>query len=210
MGLPVITIAREYGSGGRIIGEQLAESLHIPFYDKELISLAAQKSGLSEDFIRRTEQMKSTSFLYNLYMNTQALPMSDQIFLIQSEIIRELAGKGPCVIVGRCGDYILRNVAHCMKVFIHAPLEQRVRRAAEEYGDTAPRLEDYVRKQDKKRAAYYNYFCQNKWDDFRQYHMTVNSNLGISETVELLKSSALSMAQRLGTDGDKEKNALRK
>jgi len=158
MGIPVITIAREYGSGGRLIGEELAKSLGIPFYDKELILLAAKKSGFSEEYIRRTEQIKSASFLYSLYMTSQVLPMSDQIFLVQSKIIQELAEEGPCVIVGRCADYVLRNNPNCMNIFIHAPLEERMRRASEEYGETAANMEDFVRKQDKKRSSYYNYF----------------------------------------------------
>ena len=107
MSIPVITISREYGSGGRAIGERLAKELGIPFYDKELIFMAAKESGLSEEYIKKTEQMKSTSFLYGLYMGAQQLPMNDQIFLVQSKIIRQVASEGPCVIVGRCADYVL-------------------------------------------------------------------------------------------------------
>ena len=109
MSIPVITISREYGSGGRAIGEKLAKELGIPFYNKELILMAAKESGLSEEYIKKAEQQKSTSFLYGLYMGAQQLPMNDQIFLIQSKIIREIAEKGPCVIVGRCADYVLRE-----------------------------------------------------------------------------------------------------
>lgn len=100
MHYPVITISREYGSGGRAIGERLAKELGVPFYDKELIFMAAKESGLSEEYIKKTEQMKSTSFLYGLYMSAQQLPMNDQIFLVQSKIIRQVAQEGPCVIVG--------------------------------------------------------------------------------------------------------------
>ena len=104
MHYPVITISREYGSGGRAIGERLAKELGVPFYDKELIFMAAKESGLSEEYIKKTEQMKSTSFLYGLYLSAQQLPMNDQIFLVQSKIIRQVAQEGPCVIVGRCAD----------------------------------------------------------------------------------------------------------
>ncbi len=189
MGIPVITIAREYGSGGRLIGEELAKSLGIPFYDKELILLAAKKSGFSEEYIRRTEQIKSASFLYSLYMTSQVLPMSDQIFLVQSKIIQELAEEGPCVIVGRCADYVLRNNPNCMNIFIHAPLEERMRRASEEYGETAANMEDFVRKQDKKRSSYYNYFSQNKWGSAKNYHLAVNSTLGIPQTAKLIQDA---------------------
>ena len=190
--IPVITIAREYGSGGRLIGERLAKNLDIPFYDKELILMAAKKSGLSEEYIRRTEQIKSASFLYSLYMTSQVLPMSDQIFLVQSKIIRELAEKGPCVIVGRCADYVLRNMDHCLNVFIHAPIDERIRRAADEYQDESANMEDYIRKQDKKRSSYYNYFSQNKWGNVHNYHLAINSTLGIEQSAKLIEDAARS------------------
>ena len=125
MHYPVITISREYGSGGRAIGERLAKELGVPFYDKELIFMAAKESGLSEEYIKKTEQMKSTSFLYGLYMSAQQLPMNDQIFLVQSKIIRQVAQEGPCVIVGRCADYVLRERKDLLSVFIHAPVAFR-------------------------------------------------------------------------------------
>jgi len=189
--IPVITISREYGSGGRMIGEKLAKNLGIPFYDKALILMAAKESGFSKDYIRRTEQVKSASFLYSLYMSTQVLPMSDQIFLVESKIIRDLAEKEPCVIVGRCADYVLRDWDNCMNAFIHAPVEQRIQRAKEEYGDKAANMEDFIRKQDKKRASYYNYFSQNKWGDSRQYHLAVSSSFGMEKTVGILQNAAL-------------------
>ncbi len=194
----VITIAREYGSGGRLIGEQLAKSLGIPFYDKELILLAAKKSGFSEEYIRKTEQMKSASFLYSLYMTSQVLPMSDQIFLLQSKIIKEMAEKGPCVLVGRCADYVLRDMPNCMNVFIHAPLEERVRRASEDYGDVESGLEDYVRKQDKRRSAYYSYFSQNKWGSATHYHLCVNSTIGLEASTNLIEQAVQIFDQKYG------------
>lgn len=189
MSIPVITIAREYGSGGRLIGEAVAKNLGIPFYDKELILMAAKKSGFSEEYIRRTEQIKSASFLYSLYMTSQVLPMSDQIFLVQSKIIQELAEQGPCVIVGRCADYVLRNDPNCMNIFIHAPMVERVRRAVEEYGEQASNMEDFVRKQDKKRSSYYNYFSQNKWGNAKNYHLAINSILGIPQSAKLIEDA---------------------
>lgn len=162
MSIPVITISREYGSGGRAIGEKLAKELGIPFYNKELILMAAKESGLSEEYIKKAEQQKSTSFLYGLYMGAQQLPMNDQIFLIQSKIIREIAEKGPCVIVGRCADYVLRERKDLLSVFIHAPLSFRAQRAQKVYEKTASNIEDFVKKKDKKRAAFYNYFSQNE------------------------------------------------
>ena len=188
--MPVITISREYGSGGRAIGERLAKELGIPFYNKELILMAAKESGLSEEYIKKTEQMKSTSFLYGLYMGAQQLPMNDQIFLIQSKIIREIAEKGPCVIVGRCADYVLRERQDLLSVFIHAPLSFRAQRAKTVYEKEAGNIEDFVRKKDKKRAAFYNYFSQNKWGDARHYHLAISSVYGVDFAVEVLKHAA--------------------
>ena len=198
MNLPVITISREYGSGGRTIGEKLAKELGIPFYNKELILMAAKESGLSEEYIKKTEQMKSTSFLYGLYMGAQALPMNDQIFLVQSKIIREIAEEGPCVIVGRCADYILRERNDLLNVFIHAPLAFRAERAKKVYEKEAGNMEDFVKKQDKKRASFYNYFSQNKWGDARHYHLAISSEYGVDFAVEVLKHAAQTFSQREG------------
>ena len=190
MSIPVITISREYGSGGRAIGEKLAKELGIPFYNKELILMAAKESGLSEEYIKKAEQQKSTSFLYGLYMGAQQLPMNDQIFLIQSKIIREIAEKGPCVIVGRCADYVLRERKDLLSVFNHAPLSFRAQRAQKVYEKTASNIEDFVKKKDKKRAAFYNYFSQNKWGDARHYHLAISSVYGVDFAVEVLKHAA--------------------
>ena len=177
--LPVITISREYGSGGRAIGERVAKELGVPFYDKQLILMAAKESGLSEEYIKKTEQMKSTSFLYGLYMGAQQLPMNDQIFLVQSKIIRKLADEGPCVIVGRCADYILREREDLLSVFVHAPVEFRAQRAHNVYEKEAGNMVDFVKKKDKKRASFYNYFSQNKWGDARHYHLAISSVYGV-------------------------------
>ena len=152
----VITVGREYGSGGRLIAQKAAEALGIPFFDRSIINMAAEETGLSADFIRRTEQQKTSSFLYNLYMSTQSLPVNDQVFIAQSEVIRRVAAEGPCIIVGRCADYVLRNQSgvDALNLFIHAPMEERIRRVREEYKVQAPDLRLYILKQDKNRAAY--------------------------------------------------------
>ena len=188
--IPVITISREYGSGGRAIGERLAKELGIPFYNKELILMAAKESGLSEEYIKKTEQIKSTSFLYGLYMGAQQLPMNDQIFLVQSKIIRQIAEEGPCVIVGRCADYVLRERKDLLNVFIHAPLEYRAQRAREVYEKQAGNMEDFVKKKDKNRASFYNYFSQNKWGDARHYHLAISSEYGVDFAVSVIKHAA--------------------
>ena len=190
MSIPVITISREYGSGGRAIGERLAKELGVPFYNKELILMAAKESGLSEEYIRKTEQLKSTSFLYGLYMGAQQLPMNDQIFLVQSKIIRQVAEEGPCVIVGRCADYVLRDRADLLSVFVHAPMAFRAQRVQNTYEKEANNIEDFIRKKDKKRAAFYNYFSQNKWGDSRHYHLAISSVYGVDFAVNILKHAA--------------------
>ena len=152
--------------------------------------MAAKESGLSEEYIKKTEQIKSTSFLYGLYMGAQQLPMNDQIFLVQSKIIRQIAEEGPCVIVGRCADYVLRERKDLLNVFIHAPLEYRVQRAKEVYEKQAGNMEDFVKKKDKKRASFYNYFSQNKWGDARHYHLAISSEYGVDFAVSVIKHAA--------------------
>ena len=184
----VITVGREYGSGGRLIAQKAAEALGIPFFDRSIINMAAEETGLSADFIRRTEQQKTSSFLYNLYMSTQSLPVNDQVFIAQSEVIRRAAAEGPCIIVGRCADYVLRNQSgvDALNLFIHAPMEERIRRVREEYKVQAPDLRLYILKQDKNRAAYYEHFTDGQWGKAQNYHLAVSSGLGLETIVRLL------------------------
>ena len=184
----VITVGREYGSGGRLIAQKAAEALGIPFFDRSIINIAAEETGLSADFIRRTEQQKTSSFLYNLYMSTQSLPVNDQVFIAQSEVIRRVAAEGPCIIVGRCADYVLRNQSgvDALNLFIHAPMEERIRRVREEYKVQAPDLRLYILKQDKNRAAYYEHFTDGQWGKAQNYHLAVSSGLGLETIVRLL------------------------
>jgi cytidylate kinase len=186
----IIAIAREYGSGGRLIGRQLARELNIAFYDKELITLAAQESGFAEDFIEKMEQKKTINFLYNLYMTSPVLPAAEQVFLAQSQAIRKIAQKEPCVIVGRCADYVLREFDNCLRIFIHAPLEWRIKCVRDEYHESVGNYHDYLQKQDKNRAAYYNYFTQNKWGKAQNYHLSIDSSIGIPAVVRVLKELA--------------------
>lgn len=186
----IITIAREYGSGGRLIGQRLAEELNIPFYDKKLITLAAQESGFAEDFVAKTEQKKTFSFFYNLYMTSNELPAAEQVFLAQSQVIRKIAQEGSCVIVGRCADYILREFDNCLRVFVHAPLEWRIQCVRDIYHENVDNYADYLQKQDKNRAGYYNYFTQNKWGKAQNYHLSIDSSIGIPPTVQVLKQMA--------------------
>ena len=187
MSIPVITISREYGSGGRAIGERLAKELGIPFYDKELIFMAAKESGLSEEYIKKTEQMKSTSFLYGLYMGAQQLPMNDQIFLVQSKIIRQVASEGPCVIVGRCADYILRENPRCVNVFLTADDADRIGRIRRRQGCTAEEARAMMERVDARRASYYNYYSSRTWGEAATYHLCVSTSpLGDEGTADFI------------------------
>lgn len=184
----VVTIAREYGSGGRLIGRRLAELLGVDFYDKNIISMVAEKSGLSEEFLLHNDQhRKRPGFLSGIITNSGSLPLSDQVYLAQSTVIREAAEKGSCVIVGRCADHILRDNPRCIKVFIHAPLEEKIRRIREEYRDDVADPAAFAAKIDKERAAYYKYMTLNKWDDAHNYDLVINSSVGIEESVRLIQ-----------------------
>ena len=191
----VITISREYGSGGRLIAKQLSEKLGITFYDKQLIAEVAKKTGFSENFIRDTEHQRPTnSFLFDLYTTVATPSVPDQVFIAQAKVIKEAAAKESCVIVGRCADYILRDEPNVLRVFVHAPLDQRIRRAREEYGAEEENLESYVIRQDKARASYHNYFAAGRWGQSREYDLCVNSRIGIDACVATIKAAALAVA----------------
>ncbi|MDR3332407.1 MAG: cytidylate kinase-like family protein [Synergistaceae bacterium] len=183
-----VTIAREYGSGGRLIGKQLASELGIGFYDKELIVLAARESGLHEDFIETMDQKKASSFFYNLYMPYNVVPIPEQIFLAQSKAIKDLAERESCVIIGRCGDYVLGDVKNCVRIFIHAPMEYRVELVKKEYQEGGNSPVEFIRKQDKYRASYYDFFTQHKWGRAQNYNICLDSSIGIAKTVGILKT----------------------
>ncbi len=184
----VITVGREYGSGGRFIAQNVADRLGVPFYDKELIELAAEKTGLSPEFVRHAEETRTSGFLYNLYYPTQSLPLHDQVFIAQSNIIKQFAAKGPCVIVGRCADYVLQHAPGCLHVFVYAPMSERVVRARTYYGlegdDNA--LLSAIAKQDKARASYYHHFTMGKWGKVQNYDLAINSALGIDEAANAI------------------------
>lgn len=189
----IITIAREHGSGGRLIGRKLAEELGIAFYDREIITMAAKESGFTEDFIAQMENTRTSSFLYSIYTATRELPLTEQVYLMQANIIRDLASKGSCVIVGRCADHVLKNEEKCVRTFIHAPIEARVRRVKEFYNEeegTDEQVKTRILKKDKKRASYYEYYTQSKWGLAQNYNITLDSSMGIDTAVEVLKAVA--------------------
>lgn len=190
----VITIGRENGSGGRQLGSELAAVLGVKCYDSELINETAKASGFAKSFVETHEEHRPGSFLYSLVTGGGVVadeqPFPVQIFQAQSEVIRTIAARESCVIVGRCADYVLRERKDLLSVFIHAPVAFRADRAQKVYEKEAGNMEDFVRKKDKKRAAFYNYFSQNKWGDARHYHLAISSVYGVDFAVEVLKHAA--------------------
>lgn len=187
----IVTIGREYGSGGRLIAQKLSERLGVPFYDKEVIQGVAKKTGFAENFVRDAERRPTNSFMYDLYFSTRSLSIPDQVFIAQSGVIKDLAEKGGCVIVGRCADYILRDRKELLRAFVYASVEQRAKRAREVYHETAENMENLVVRQDKQRASYYNYFTSIRWGDRKSYDLCVNSDLGLDTAVEIIYHAAL-------------------
>ncbi len=203
----IITISREFGSGGRVIGRTVAENLGYDFYDREIIDMAAEESGLAAEFIEKTEQNLSSGWLYNLLLGTSyagqnvgagaqqigthALPLADQVFNAERKIILSLVTK-PCVIVGRCADYILRTSDFVKKddllnIFIYADLDAKVSRAVEHYKVPEKDARKTVQQVDKRRANHYNTFTEDVWGDRKNYDLLVNSNtLGIEQTSQML------------------------
>ncbi|MDD3415755.1 MAG: cytidylate kinase-like family protein [Lachnospiraceae bacterium] len=194
----VITIGRQFGSAGREIGEKLAEQLGIKCYDKELLARAAKESGLCKEVFENHDEKPTSSFLYNLVMDTYSfgynsstyvdMPVSHKVFLAQFDTIKKLADEGPCIIVGRCADYALANYSNCINIFIHGEMETRVKRIAEKYQLTPEKAKDMIIKKDKQRSSYYNYYSSKKWSHSDTYDLTIDSGiLGIDGTVQLLK-----------------------
>lgn len=186
----VITIARQYGSGGREVGMRLAEVLGIKSYDRELITMAAQKSGMSSEILNHADEKATNSLLYTLALGSSYygaasigtdVPINDKLFITQSQIIRDLAAEGPCIIIGRCSDYVLRTNPARFSVFIYAPIEARIRRVIERgVAKTEKEARDLISRTDKRRINYYNYYTGRKWGSPDNYNMMLDSSfLGI-------------------------------
>ncbi len=198
----IITIARQYGSGGREIGERVAELLSIPIYDKELIKDAAAKGSLNEEIIKNADESAANSLLYTLAMGSNVLgatmhfgykmPINDKLFILQSEVIKEYAQNGSCVIIGRCADYVLRDEPNTLKLFIYGDLDHRKARVAERHPEIkSSQIIDVINKTDKRRASYYNFYTGNKWGKYDNYDMAINSSaLGIEHTAQIIAASA--------------------
>ena len=192
----VITIAREFASGGREIAQLISERLSIPVYNKELITIAAKKSGLTEEAIAASENQRSGSLIYSLYMMGNTMPLADQVYILQSNVIKEVASKGPCVILGRCGDYVLRDRPNVLSAFVYAPLEDRIKnaKARPDAKDMADRMwETTIAKHDRARASYYNYYTENRWGEAKNYDLCLNAHIGQEACAQLIVQAAKAM-----------------
>lgn len=197
----VITIGREYGSGGKEISEKLAEKLNIRCYDSELITLAAKNSSIAKEIFQNNDEKPTNSFLYSLVMDTYSMngytpstfiemPLNHKVFLAQFDTIKKIAKLESCIIVGRCADYALADEPYTCSFFLHAPVEFRLERVrkdlCESYKDDE-KLIDYIHRMDKKRANYYNYYSNKKWGDSRSYDLCIDTSaLGIDKTVDFI------------------------
>ena len=185
----IITISREFGSGGRTVGKRTAEQLGIPCYDRELIQKIAGKSGFDEGYIKSLDETAPGGFLASAFSNrTFGQTNEDYLWNIQRKVILELAEQGPCVIVGRCADFILRDQADCLTVFIHADLAFRAQRIVQVYGAREDSPEQRIRDKDKRRAAYHRFYTDMKWGYAKNDQISLDSGLlGIDACVEVLK-----------------------
>ena len=201
----IITIARQYGSGGREIGEKVAERLGIPLYDKEIITDAASKGDFNIEVIKKSEETAANSLLYTLAMGSNIagttmhfgykMPLNDKLFIVQSDIIKGYASNGSCVIIGRCSDYVLREEPNILRIFVYGDLDHRQARVALRHPEIkSNQIIDVINKTDKRRASYYNFYTGNKWGKYDNYDIAVNSStLGIDGTAEMICSFAEKM-----------------
>lgn len=197
----VITIGRQSGSRGKMIGQKLAEAMGVKCYDKELLAEAAKNSGLCEELFETHDEKPTNSFLYSLVMDTYSLgyttsaymdmPINHKIFLAQFDTIKKIADEESCVIVGRCGDYALADYPNAVSVFITGDEEDKIAYLAELYQTSPSKARDIMIKTDKQRSSYYNYYTSKKWGDAKSYDLCVNSSaLGVDGTIKIIQAFA--------------------
>ena len=190
----IITISREFGSGGRLIGKRLAEKLNVPYYDKELLDRIAEESGFCREMMEDAEKKAKNSFLYSLISalgtaeaGPESLSLNERFFLAQFDTIKKIAEEGSCVIVGRCADYILRGMPEATNVFIYAEEADKIKRAVQEYGVPADMVKKMMKDTDKTRANYYAYHTGQKWGNPVNYHLSMDSGyVEIEDIVDLI------------------------
>ena len=206
----VITIGRECGSAGRLIGQKLAADLGVKCYDKELLTLAAKNSGLCEELFKTHDEKPTSSFLYSLVMDTYSLgyntsaymdmPINHKIFLAQFDTIKKLAEEESCVIVGRCADYALADYPNTVSVFICGDEEDKIRHLMERHNVDEAKAKDIMIKTDKRRASYYNYYSSKRWGSCKSYDMCISSSaVGYDGAVDIIKEFAKKKQEFLKT-----------
>lgn len=197
----IITIGRQFGSGGHEIAQAVSEALSIPLYDREIIVEAAKKSGLDENLFKNSEERSVSSFLYSIVLGSYTpgngmtgvpmMNMNDAIFQAQAQAIQSFAAQGSCVFVGRCADYVLRETPDCLHLFIYADLPQRIKRIQRLYQLSEEKAEALITKTDKKRSNFYNYYTGQRWNAAENYDLCINSApLGVQGTVETILAYA--------------------
>ena len=193
----IITISREYGSGGRTVGELVAKKLGVPFYDKEMVNAMAEACGFSHDFIEEIGEYASVtnSFLFSIAISSRMegtvnmMSAADQLYACQANYIRELAEKGPCVIVGRCADYILREREDAFHAFIYADMDFRAKHMAEHYGKQPNAVPKWLKEKDNRRKVYYKHYTGRNWGDPHNYDICLStSQVGIEQAADIILS----------------------
>jgi len=197
----IVTIVREFGSGGHEIGEIVAKKLGLPFYDTNMIDMSAAESGLSPEYVKEHEQKLAHRLLFELYEQNYAYvneekPPLDLLFMVQSKVVREIGDKGGCVIVGRCADFVLKSYPCCFSVFIHANKAYRTRRIVDEYGVARDQAAKVLEMTDKDRANYYRHYTHRQWGMAANYNLTIDSALfGVETTADMIIEAVRQSAQ---------------
>lgn len=194
----IVTLNRQFGSGGKEVGSILAKSLGIPLYDSEITELASQKSGIRKEYFDKADEKPTDSFLYALAMNTFSMnngmnPLdntlsNDRLFNVQADVIRDLAQKESFVLIGRCGEYILRDEPGCIRIYIHGPMEARIKRIMRIYKMTEKEAQKKINAMDKRRESYYGYYAGKEWSSCNSYDLSIDTSvLGTEKAAELIK-----------------------
>lgn len=196
----IVTISREFGSGGRTIGKMVAEGLNIPCYDSQLIQKIAQESGFTESYVKDAEEAAVSGFIESAFApRVFGLTNEDYLWEAQRKVILELAEKESCVIVGRCADYILRDAADCLTAFVHASMEYRMERIVKVYGEREETPAQRLKDKDKRRAAYHRFYTNMKWGYAKNYHISLDSGrLGLEKMRRDLADAVLKAAKETG------------
>ncbi|HOO22637.1 MAG TPA: cytidylate kinase-like family protein [Clostridia bacterium] len=192
----VITISRQFGSGGKEIGKKVAEILNIPCYDKTVNEFTAVKTGFSKQTIENAEDKTPGAFTYGMFSYVKLQPMHDEIFFAQSEVIRNLAAKGPCVLVGRCADCVLSDRKNVLNVFVFAPIEDRVKRVMSRHNVSQEEAGRIIKANDRMRKRYHDHYSDRRWGEAKNYHLTINSTVGVENAANTIAKLVEGLAKK--------------